>query len=141
MDFFQYLPTILQILRLIPQIQEALRSGASVIDLLRKFGPEVLPIIEQYGTKLFPGLSQPQAVAAGALVLSPDIVKETQLALNRLGVTDDAGQPLAPDGSYGQKTKQAVTKFQAAHGLTPDGWAGKVTQAAIAGEVAKLPVA
>ena len=39
---------------------------------------------------------------------------------------------LKVDGSYGKGTQDAVKKFQQANGLTPDGWAGVETQAAIA---------
>ncbi len=140
MDYLKFIPIIVQIFDLIPKIQAALRAKTSIVDLLQQFGPEVLPIITQLGSSLFPNLPPAQAAEAGALKVAPDVVRDVQVGLNRLGITDNAGGALATDGSYGTKTKEAVTKFQTAHGLTADGWAGKLTQAAISTEVAKLPV-
>lgn len=37
------------------------------------------------------------------------------------------GYPLEPDGVFGPATENAVKAFQAANGLTPDGWVGKNT--------------
>ena len=51
--------------------------------------------------------------------------------------SSDAG--LAVDGSYGEKTREAVTAYQQAHSLEPDGWAGVATQASIYEELAKRP--
>lgn len=53
-------------------------------------------------------------------------VKWLQNSLNKLV---KAG--LTVDGSYGKATMDAVKKFQQQNGLTPDGWAGVQTQAAI----------
>lgn len=138
-QFFKFLPLILQIMDLIPKIQEALRAKTSVASLLQKLGPEVLPILQQLGKNMFPELSDALAIEAGALKVSPDVTREIQVGLNKLMITDDSGALLTIDGSYGEKTKQAVKKFQKAHSLEVDGWAGKVTQAAISSEVAKLP--
>jgi len=49
-----------------------------------------------------------------------------QESLNKL-----QGGGLVVDGDYGKATKEAVKKFQAAHGLTVDGWCGVLTQAAV----------
>lgn len=142
-DLLKYLPLIMQLVNLIPKIQDALRNKTSVIDLLNQFGPELLPVIQQIAQAFFPNLNlnPTQQAAAGALVLSPEIVRDLQTQLNRLGITDDAGQALATDGSYGARTKQAVAKFQKANNLTADGWAGAQTQAALAQAIAKLPAA
>lgn len=51
-------------------------------------------------------------------------VRTLQAALTRLGITDSAGNELAPDGKYGPKTTSAVKKLQKALGLEAD---GKVT--------------
>ena len=53
-------------------------------------------------------------------------VRWLQSSLNTL-----IGAGLAVDGDYGTNTKAAVTKFQRQNGLTPDGWAGAVTEAKI----------
>lgn len=137
-DFLKYLPLIMQIINLIPRIQEALRSKTSIFDIIKQYAPEVLPIFQQLGAGLFPTLDPTQAANAGALILSTDIVRGIQTQLNTLKITDDSGAALATDGSYGQRTKQAVTKFQTANKLVADGWAGATTQAALATAVAKL---
>lgn len=51
-----------------------------------------------------------------------------------LNVLDKAG--LTVDGSYGRRTKMAVITFQTAHGLTPDGLTGPLTEAALEKELA-----
>lgn len=139
MNFLKLLPLIMQLLNIFPRIQEALRTKTPVLGIVQQFAPELLPILQELAGSLFPGLPAPAAADAGALMISPEIIRQVQNGLNRLRVTDGAGAALTEDGSYGQRTKQAVAKFQTAHGLTPDGWAGAVTQAAIASEVVKLP--
>jgi HK97 family phage prohead protease len=52
-------------------------------------------------------------------------VRELQQALNRFGLTDDQGKPLALDGKYGPRTTAAVKKAQKALGLEQN---GKVTE-------------
>ena len=55
-----------------------------------------------------------------------DNVKALQKALNRLGITDSSGKPLAVDGKFGPKTTAAVRRLQAKLKLPVD---GKVTPA------------
>lgn len=140
MNFLKLLPVIMQILNILPRIQEAIRTKVPILTILQQYAPELIPIFSELAGSLFPKLAEPQAVEAGALLLSPDIVRQVQNGLNKLKVTDDSGSSLAEDGSYGPRTKQAVTKFQTSKGLKPDGWAGPETQAAISSEVVKLPV-
>ena len=59
--------------------------------------------------------------------MSGPVVKELQQKLNYELYTDDDGNPLNPDGQYGQKTKQAVKSFQSDNGLNDDGIAGQDT--------------
>lgn len=54
-------------------------------------------------------------------------VKLLQQALNRLGMTDSRGRPLAEDGKLGPLTTSAVKKAQRALGIKPAD--GKVTAA------------
>ncbi len=53
-------------------------------------------------------------------------VKALQKALNKLGITDAAGKPLAVDGKFGPKTTAALRRLQRKLGLPVD---GKVTPA------------
>lgn len=48
-------------------------------------------------------------------------VHALQQALNRLGLTDERGQPLAVDGKLGPRTTEAVKAAQKQLGLKPDG--------------------
>lgn len=131
LDFVKFLPLILQVIDLIPKITAQVKAGGNVVDKVKQIAPEVLPVLQDLGNTFFPGLSPENAVNAGATVLTIDLVRSIQSKLNAKGYTDDAGAALVPDGSYGSKTKQAVSKFQKDHGLTVDGWAGSLTQAAL----------
>ena len=62
-------------------------------------------------------------------------VKQLQKNLIGLGFLEGSA-----DGSYGSKTKAAVKKFQAEFGLSPDGYAGDATQAAVENAVVRLQV-
>ena len=74
--------------------------------------------------ELFPELTKQQdVIAAPKTEMS---VEWLQTSLNKL---INAG--LTVDGHYGDGTRNAVKQFQQANGLTSDGWAGILTQAAI----------
>jgi lysozyme family protein len=66
-------------------------------------------------------------------VFDPKVTAWLQAALNRLNATEGFSNdpPLVVDGSYGRHTRRAVTAFQAARGLVPDGLAGPLTIAEI----------
>ena len=53
-----------------------------------------------------------------------EVVKELQQWLNHFGFVDKKGEALKDDGSYGNKTTQAVKNFQTQVGLEVDGTAG-----------------
>jgi hypothetical protein len=66
-------------------------------------------------------------------MFDPKATAWLQAALNRLNAAEGFSKdpPLVVDGSYGRHTRRAVTAFQAAHGLVPDGLAGPLTIAEI----------
>lgn len=139
MDIFKLLPLLMRILQLLPQIQEAMRSGTSVLALLQKFAPDLISIVQGVGGALFPNLPAPAQVEAGALAAFDQVqVRWIQTSLNTLNL---ATPPLEVDGQYGFKTKTVVAAFQTAHNIVADGWAGKVTSAAIQTELNKLTAA
>lgn len=58
-------------------------------------------------------------------------VKGLQEALNKAGIRDAQGQPLPTTGYFGDKTEEAVRKYQEQKGLEVDGKAGKDTLTAL----------
>lgn len=134
MELFKLLPLIFRLMELRPKIQEAMRVGTPLIQLLLKLAPDVIPILQGVGRELFPKLAEDLAVEAGAQKLYDQVrVRWIQESMNALGYG-----VLRVDVDYGQKTKDAVRKFQEKHGLEADGWAGKVTGAVIQTELNKL---
>lgn len=136
MEYLKFIPVIFQLIEQITAIRQAVRNGESVLDLLKTKAPGLIEIFSSIAKSLFPTLGTVAAqVQAGALTIDPSLVMTIQTQLNKLGTSP----ALVVDGSYGAKTKAAVSAFQAAHGLDADGWAGKLTQAALVAEIAKLP--
>lgn len=138
MDFIKLLPLLMRVLQLLPQIQEAMRSGTSVLALLQKFSPDLISVVQGVGGILFPTLSAQAQVEVGALTAFDQVqVRWIQTTMNTLKLANPA---LEVDGQYGLKTKVAVAAFQSSHGLAADGWAGKITTTAMQAELNKLPV-
>jgi hypothetical protein len=137
MDWTKFLPIIFGLVDIIPKIQDAIRTGASPIDLIKKFIPEILPYLQQFGSSFFPQVTDPdKAISAAIDVLADkDGTKWVQNSLNALGQTP----PLEADGIYGKLTKAAVAAYQTKKGLKVDGWSGPLTSAALAQDVAALP--
>jgi len=139
MDWLKFVPMIPYILQLWEKgdaIRQKIRNGESVMDLLKAEAPTLVDMFINIAKALFPTITDPAAqVQAGALTIDPSLVMTIQTQLNKVGTSP----ALVVDGSYGAKTKAAVVAFQTKMGLTPDGWAGKLTQAALTAEVAKLP--
>lgn len=135
MDIFKFLPLLFRLLDLAPKIQEALRTKKPVLDILKQFAPDIISLIQGVGGTLFPNLPAESQVEVGALkAFDQTQVRWIQDSMNKLGATP----ALVVDGDYGQKTKDAVAKFQTAHALVADGWAGKVTATAIQAELNKF---
>jgi peptidoglycan hydrolase-like protein with peptidoglycan-binding domain len=134
MDWLKLLPVIFSLVDVVPKIQEAIRTGGSVIDLVKRFVPEIIPYLQQLGTSLFPQVTDPQnAISAAIDVLADkDGTKWVQNSLNTLG----QAPALDADGIYGKLTKAAVAAYQTKKGLKADGWSGPLTSAALAQDVA-----
>lgn len=54
-------------------------------------------------------------------------LRGVQESLNKLGYTDDDGNPLSVDGLSGPATQSSIRSFQQSSGLSPDGIAGPIT--------------
>jgi peptidoglycan hydrolase-like protein with peptidoglycan-binding domain len=136
MELFKLLPLVFRLMELMPKIQEAMRVGTPLIQLLLKLAPDVIPILQGVGKELFPDLAKQLQVEAGAQKLYDQVrVRWIQESMNTLKM---ASPLLVVDGDYGEKTKAAVTKFQNKFKLEADGWAGRVTGAVIQTELNKL---
>jgi peptidoglycan hydrolase-like protein with peptidoglycan-binding domain len=109
-------------------IDEALSNDDLMTKIAKLTGP-FAPLLEQLGSQLFPN-AKPElhAVAAVMAAFDPSTTKWLQGSLNLL-LTPSPN--LVVDGLYGPATRAAVTAYQTQLGLTPDGWAGRLTQAAI----------
>ena len=131
------LPLVFKIVQFAPQIRGAIATGTTVLNAVNQVAPELLPLLEQIGTTVFPGLSGANAQsAAGNMIFQYELTSSIQQDLNKLGATP----PLDVDGEYGLLTKAAVTKFQNDHPpLEVDGWAGPETMKAIGAALAALP--
>lgn len=120
LTLLQYVPTILSI---IPKIQHAYDSSATntngvIANIVQEVAPGLVPMVEDIGKQLFPTLSEPIHIAAGAIVaFHPNAVMWMQDALNHV---DNA--KLAVDGHFGPKTLAAVKAFQTKHGLAVTGF-------------------
>lgn len=121
------IPIIMRLIALRPQIEAAIKSGKSIVDLIGS--PEIRDILKQIGLDLFPGVNPDKAVDAGAeITFGVNTTEWVQEALNRLGQQP----PLVVDGAYGRATKAAVEAFQRkCGGLVVDGWAGTNTRGAL----------
>jgi peptidoglycan hydrolase-like protein with peptidoglycan-binding domain len=77
-----------------------------------------------------PGGGTPEAAMAdGVLRQGEDgtAVRSLQQRLNQLGMRDARGQPLGVDGDFGDRTREAVERFQRSRGIAVDGVVGRDT--------------
>lgn len=82
------------------------------------------------GTGPAPGGGAPEAAMAdGVLRQGEDgtAVRSLQQRLNQLGMRDARGQPLGVDGDFGDRTREAVERFQRSRGIAVDGVVGRDT--------------
>ncbi len=121
----------------VKSILDAATGNDSIVAKIKEISTPLAGILETVGESLFPKAAPALRVAAGAMAaFDPDVTKWLQGSLNALIVPSPN---LVVDGLYGPKTRAAVEQLQAANGLRVDGWAGSITQAAIAAALAKRP--
>lgn len=133
----EWLGTLLQLLRVAPEVKKWIDVGLPIVTELQKEDPKLIPIFEQIGKQLFPGMSDKIEIVAAAAdaLFDPHGTMWVQRSLNKL-----ASAGLAVDGEYGPLTRAAVTAFQTSHQPVAgpiDGWSGPMTNAVIASELAK----
>lgn len=112
-----------------------LASITSLVLLLLGKREELLSIVKE-ATELFQKIKAVWPTLADDLTevipsSPPPLVTEYSVLWLQQSLNELTGSKLMLDGDYGAETKAAVKKFQAANGLTVDGWAGVQTQAAM----------
>lgn len=131
----QYAPYIFQLLQAAPDLKTLIDRGATP-DSIRQLVPQLVPLLEQFGAHLFPKVApELHTVAVVMTAFDPNVTKWLQGSLNKL-LTPSPN--LVVDGVYGAATRGAVEQVQTKLGLKVDGWAGKITNAAIALALGKL---
>lgn len=121
----------------VKSILDAATGNESIVTKIKDISAPLAGILETVGETLFPKAAPALRVAAGAMAaFDPDVTKWLQGSLNALV---DPSPNLVVDGLYGPKTRAAVELLQAKYGLRIDGWAGTLTQAAIASALATKP--
>lgn len=121
----------------VKSIIDAAAGNESIVTKIKEVSAPLAGILETVGEALFPKAAPALRIAAGAMAaFDPDVTKWLQGSLNSLL---DPSPNLVVDGLYGPKTRAAVEQLQAKYGLRIDGWAGSLTQAAIASALATKP--
>lgn len=121
----------------VKSILDAATGNESIVTKIKEVSAPLAGLLETVGGALFPQAAPALRVAAGAMAaFDPNVTKWLQGSLN---VLVDPSPNLVVDGLYGPKTRAAVEQLQAKYGLRIDGWAGSLTQAAIASALATRP--
>ncbi|MFZ2752809.1 MAG: peptidoglycan-binding protein [Lysobacteraceae bacterium] len=115
------------------QYQQNIKSGMSADEAYRALSGDPTQI--QSGQTQGNQTPRGQSGSTGDTLLVKeergDGVKGLQEALNSAGIRDAQGQPLPTTGYFGDKTEEAVRKYQEQKGLEVDGKAGKDTLTAL----------
>lgn len=130
----QYLPLIISAGPSVKAALDEARSNDDGVTKIKKIAPTLAPILEQIGSMWFPKAAGTiHIVAAATAAYDQNITKWVQGACNSI-----VGANLKVDGIYGPNTRAAVELLQTHLGLTVDGYAGQLTQAAIGIALSKL---
>lgn len=137
MNTFAIIQLLLGSASSIKAVYDAATSNKSVVDEITALSKPVADLLTRFGQEFFPKANPTIALVGGVIAaFDPNTTKWLQGSLN---VLLSPSPSLAVDGQYGPKTRAAVEQLQTKLGLTVDGLAGKLTQAAIAAAIAKLP--
>lgn len=104
------------------KVGRLLKLMTLAIEAIKPDIPEIIAVGSELAAELYPDFGRQSAATKP---LASFDVKWLQTSLNALG------QKIPVDADYGKATRDAVTAFQATHGLIPDGWAGVETCSAI----------
>jgi murein L,D-transpeptidase YcbB/YkuD len=126
----------LQFAPLVKRVLDGSTSNEEATTKLKALSPDLPNALETIGSALFPKAAPNLRIIAGAIgAFDPNVTKWLQQSLNKLL---KPSPQLEVDGVYGPKTVEAVEALQQKLGLTADGLAGQLTQAAIIAELGKL---
>jgi murein L,D-transpeptidase YcbB/YkuD len=129
MDPLTMLTLISTAVQVASNVKGLLDQGGLTQQSLQAAVPQIIPQLADIGAALFPKVApELQIVAAASASFDPNVTKWLQSSLNKLLAPSPN---LAVDGVYGPKTREAVEAVQKKLGITADGWAGEITQAAI----------
>jgi hypothetical protein len=99
-----------------------------IVAEIMKEWPHLAPQAQEVWTKLFGGSASPVDPTAPTSFS----LKWLQDGLNKVGMG-----PIPIDGVTGPQTHDAIKKYQEAHGLVADGWAGIQTTTTLYNELAR----
>ncbi len=123
-DIFQYAPMAFRAMRHLDEIQALKAKAMPHIEALLALVPEARLLYAAI-------VPEAQRTTANDLGLAKFSVSWLQESLNSLG------EKIKVDADYGESTRAAVKRFQLAHNLEPDGWAGFETILAIGAALKK----
>lgn len=129
MDWLNILGLVIQYAPQVKQIIDEATSNDDITTKITQLSSPLASAIEGIGASLFPKAAPTLHLVAGAIAtFDPNVTIWLQKSLNTL-VTPAPN--LTVDGIYGGQTKVAVEALQTKLGLSVDGIAGQITQAAI----------
>lgn len=118
------------------QIETTWLRAYGLFDEVQKLLPEINKLLREVAPELLPPAPNVVPITTGTKMMMRDgsvhefDVEWLQESLNQL-----INANLKVDGIYGERTRDAVKKFQTSRGLTADGWAGIVTEAKLMEEL------
>lgn len=134
-DVFRIIQLATQFGGSIKTIIDEAETNDDIVTKVTKLSPVLASVLADLGSTLFPNAAPAlHLVGAAIATFDPSTTKWLQKGLNSI-----LGTNLTVDGSYGPKTRAAVTQLQEKYGLKADGIAANVTQALLQALLNKVP--
>ncbi len=126
MNWLSYLPLLIKYGPAVKAIWDEAMSNDDAVTKIRALSAPLAQAVEGIGAELFPQAAPALHIIGGVVAtFDPNVTAWLQKGLNAY-----LGTNLVVDGIYGPKTREAVAAAQTKLGLTADGIAGQITQAA-----------
>jgi hypothetical protein len=113
---------------IITKLAPIVTKAQPIVAEVMKEWPHLAPQVQEVWTKLFGAPAKPADPSAPTYFS----LKWLQDGLNKVGMG-----PIPVDGVMGPQTHDTIKKYQQAHGLVPDGWAGIQTTTTLYKELAR----